>query len=150
MTYTDEVETVDNTATYTGKDGDKLTIVAGLALYEADGKKSLGTCSVEDGLATVAFADRTLYFDLNDVIKSFVVYKTTTTVYYVVEKDGTINRQLYLVVNPKTGATYNVVTVDGETQTVKTYEGTFAETGRTSLRVPDLRLRFRRGEGIHG
>lgn len=133
LTYTDEVETVDNTMTYTGKDGDKLTIVAGLALYEADGKKSLGTCSVEDGLATVAFADRTLYFDLNDVIKSFVVYKTTTTVYYVVEKDGTINRQLYLVVNPKTGATYNVVTVDGETQTVKTYKGTFAETGRTSL-----------------
>ena len=88
---------------------------------------------MEDGLATVAFADRTLYFDLNDVIKSFVVYKTTTTVYYVVEKDGTINRQLYPVVNPKTGATYNVVTVDGETQTVKTYEGTFAETGRTSL-----------------
>ncbi|UKI12786.1 MAG: ubiquitin-like domain-containing protein [Oscillospiraceae bacterium] len=35
--------------------------------------------------------------------------------------------------NPKTGATYNVVTVDGETQTVKTYKGTFAETGRTSL-----------------
>lgn len=133
LTYTDEVETVDNTTVYTGKDGEKLTIVAGLALYEVNGTKTLGTCKVEDGLATVAFADRTLYFDLNDEDKTFVVYTTTTTVYYVVEKDGKINRQLYLVVDPRTGVTYNIVTVDGETQTVKTYKGTLDDTHRTSL-----------------
>lgn len=133
LTYTDEVETVDNTVTYTGEDGSKLTIVAGLALYEVNGKKTLGTCSVEDGLATVAFADRTLYFDLNDEDKSFVVYTTTTVIYYVVEKDGTINRQLYLIVDPRKGVTYNVVTVDGETKTVKSYMGTLTNTGRTSL-----------------
>ncbi len=133
LTYTNDVETVDNTTTYTGENGAKLTIVAGLALYEVNGKMTLGTCTVEDGTATVAFADQTLYFDLNGEDKSFVVYTTTTTVYYVVEKDGTINRQLYLVLNPKTGASYNVVTVDGETQTVKTYKGIFTDTQRTSL-----------------
>lgn len=130
LTYTDEVGTIDNTVTYTGEDGSKLTIVAGLALYEVNGKKTLGTCSVNDGLATVAFADLTLYFDLNDEDKSFVVYTTTTTVYYVVEKDGTINRQLYLVVDPRTGVVYNRVTTDGET---KTNPGTLTNTGKTSL-----------------
>lgn len=133
LTYTDEVETVDNTTTYTGENGAKLTVVAGLALYEVDGKRVLGTCTVKDGTATVAFADRTLYFDLNDTDKTFVTYTTTTTTYYVVEKDGKINSQLYLIWSPKTGASYNVVTVDGETQSIKTYKGTITPTGRTSL-----------------
>lgn len=133
LTYTDEVGTVETTDTYTGENGAKLTIVAGLALYEVNGQTTIGSCKIENGTATVTFADKTLYFDLNEEAKTFVVYTTTTAVYYVVEKDGTINRQLYLVIDPRTGVTYNVVTVDGETQTTKTYKGTVADTGRTSL-----------------
>lgn len=131
--YSDGVETFDKTQVFTGSNGGKLTLVAGFAIYQINGKSEMGVCKQSGDALTVTFADHTLYFTLNTTAMTYTVSTTTAATYAEVGKDGQISKTSYLIIDPVTGVTYCVITVDGETQTVNKYPGTLTRTGTTSL-----------------
>lgn len=133
--YSDGVETVDCTQVFTDDKGGKLTLVAGFAIYQINGKTEIGVCKQDGDVATVSFTDRNLYFTLDTEKMTCTVSDKSqaSTIYLEVGKDGQISKTSYLVNSPKTGWTYCVVVVDGETQNVLQYPGTCKDTGRKSL-----------------
>lgn len=132
--YSDGVETVDKTQVLTGSNGGKLTLVAGFAIYQINGKTEIGTYRQNGSVLTATFTDRNLYFTLDTENGTYTVATATTETYYEVGKDGKVSQTSYLTIDPVSGTvSYCVVTVDGETQTVTTYPGTLTRTGRTSL-----------------
>lgn len=132
--YNNGVETVDMVdAIYTGADSGKLTLVAGLAVYQVNGETKIGKYSKKDALVTVVFSDQTLYFTVNEEDNTYSVSEKTSVTYYVAGKDGMINKTLYLITNPDATANYCVVTeVNGET-VITEYVGKLYSTGNTSL-----------------
>lgn len=138
LTYTDEVGTVHNDQkTYTAKNGDTITLVSGMVLYTSNGKTVVGAYSAatNDTYIAAVLDGETVYFDLNEDDASFTTYETVSEIFYYVNKDGTINKSCYLVIDArKKNITYYVITTDDNGQSVtQEYVGSLELTGSLSL-----------------
>lgn len=134
FSYTDEVGTTDLSKTYTGSNGETLTLVGGFAIYTADGKTLFGIYKEGTPLFTAAFTDgTTLYFEIDEENGSFVTYKFTSTIYYQVGKDGNIQKDRGLLIDYKSKVTYLLAVMEGEAQKTLEYPGKLISTGETSL-----------------
>lgn len=133
--YNDGVETFDKTQVFTGANGGKLTLVAGFAIYQIDGKTRIGTSKQSGTALTATFTDGTLYFTLDTDAKTYTVTSTASQAFYEIGKDGAMVKTSYLYYDAQRGVMiFCVVTTDGETQTVSQYPGKLTNTGKTSLR----------------
>ena len=136
FSYSGDVETTELSKVYTGKNGEKLTIVGGFAIYTANGENKFGTYTSKEGnpLSSAAFTDgTTLYFEVKDEDNSFEAYKNATLVYYPVGKDGNIQKDQGIIIDYKGNVKYSVVVVEGDTNKIVDYTGKLIKSGETSL-----------------
>ena len=133
-----ETET-DHTTVYTEKkDGAAtLTLVAGLAVYRVGGVVEVGTIKQSGSLYIVSTKNHTLYVELDEGSKTFTVYTYNSVTANEVDKEGMIRKDRYLVIDPKSGVKFFIVTTEGEgsaaVSTTTEIPGKLYDTGRTSL-----------------
>ncbi len=146
-TNTDEGETRYD-AKYTSKDTDGATstliLVNGFAIYEANGTVTTSIYkAVEDGIIVISAKDGSIYFELNDEDKSFIIL--TGFIGSAIERgaDGEEDKNTTLSFDGKGGAVYSVT--EGENKTV--YEGTYVDSGKaTDYGAPIFVFRSNSGE----
>ena len=115
-----------------------LTIVAGIAIYVENSNTYTGLCATDaNGVTTVATKDGTFYFELTTAEtegekNTFLKLKHAPYKAYLLGEDGQQVKNVYVSFDGKGGATYNVVTVEGEEEVVTPYTATLTETGKTS------------------
>ncbi len=108
----------------------KLTFVAGVAIYEADGTSLKGTYVTQNGLTEISFSTGTMFVELNEADRTFLQYQTAPYNAYVLFPDLTYNQNIYVSFDGKGGMTYIIVTpaeTEGEEDTVVKYVGSFTE-----------------------
>ena len=107
-----------------------LTIVAGLAIYKADGSVVTGTYTTsEDGITTISprYGNK-VYLEIDETEKKFEVLAHAPYNAYQMGADGKKNEKVYIAFDGKGGATYTVEK-DGDDEV---YAGTYEELEKTS------------------
>ncbi len=126
-------EAQDFDVEYTSALGGKLTLVAGLAIYDEQGKFSIGAYETSGNMMRMAVGSGYLYFEFDAEAKTFLTLKHAPYMAYLLGTDGYARKDAGIafngkVVDGKDVATYSVMeTVEGE-RTQVDYEGTAMQT----------------------
>ena len=125
--YTTDEGTEELSTVYTADNGDKLTLVSGIAIIDGN-EQTVGTYTLsETGLVTVKAGDHTFYFEVSED-KKFLTLDSAPYTSYGVNADGTVNRQERMSFDGKGGAAYvagqDIESVNGKV--VRTEETTFS------------------------
>lgn len=142
------VDFSDKKATYSpaGNQKGSLYTFGGFLFYKLGSDELIGTYKTEDGITTVTLASGTLYFELNDTEKNFVKLDYAPYSAYRRTADGTTNKNIYLALDGKGGATWTELGEDGKTVT-NTVKGTVSDTGRLStISGEDVKIYEFKGE----
>lgn len=102
--------TIDGEVTTYGveytSDGVSLKLVAGIAVIEYDGSQVIGTYTVKDGLATISTRGGSLYLEIDEENKTFILLAYKPFNAYVAMEDGTYSQREYIYFDGKGNATY--------------------------------------------
>lgn len=135
-TYADETEEgwTEYDVVYTSDKGGKLLLVNGFAVYSESGFVIAGVSSLSENLMTIQASSGKIYVEIDEENKKFVSLDHAPYSAYFIKADGYTNKNEYLSFDGKGGVIYTIVTVNEETdeKTETTYEGTYAETDKTT------------------
>ena len=126
---------------YTAKEGGAtLTIVAGLAIYKADGSVVTGSYSTsEAGVTTISpLYGQKVYLEIDEDNKKFEVLAHAPYKAYMIDENGEKNEATYLAFDGKGGATYTIEK-DGDDEI---YQGTFEKLEKTSTGKDETVYKF--------
>ncbi|MBQ8291990.1 MAG: InlB B-repeat-containing protein [Clostridia bacterium] len=127
---------IDYDVVYKAAEGDAtLTLVAGVAIYDLNGTFDVGLYSRSENsnLLKIEAPNGAIYLEMNDDAKTFIKLDHAPYEAYLLNIDGTASATEFFAFDGKGGATYNVVTMNGEDKVVTPTEGTLVKTENTSL-----------------
>ncbi len=141
--YTDQN---DNTVTYgeryTSTDGDEMFLIGGIAVIKSKGLLVKGEYSINaKGVMTITTPNGTLYAELNETDKTFIMYITAPYSAYILRADMMYSGAQYVEFDGKGGATYVIITPateEGAENTEVRYVGSFEITELDSLAGNDI------------
>ncbi|MBO5412114.1 MAG: InlB B-repeat-containing protein [Clostridia bacterium] len=120
---------------YTSAEEEKLTLVAGLAIYEGKGQLIIGAYEKSESGTMLRMAEGSgyKYFEINETEKTILTLAYAPYMAYLLGADGSMRKDAALTFDGKGGVTYSVLeTVDGESKQVD-YEGVETSTGTTAF-----------------
>ena len=138
---TEEDVTTDYQVEYTGSKGEKLTLVAGLAVYTAENDKGTvtGLYEIEDGTMAIQVGNSVIYLQMNEEEKTFVTYEHTPYMARIAKPNGSVEENAAVYFDGLGGVKYLVVTQDEDGKNVQTeYAATFALTDKTTADGDDI------------
>ena len=120
---------------YTSAEEEKLTLVAGLAIYEGKGQLIIGAYEKSESGTMLRMAEGSgyKYFEINETEKTMLTLAHAPYMAYLLGVDGSTRKDAALTFDGKGGVTYSVIEmVDGESKQVD-YEGVETSTGTTAF-----------------
>ena len=113
-----------------------LTLIGGVAIYDLNGTVDMGVYSkVKDSnLLQIKAPNGTIYVEIvDDEHKTFIKLEHAPYDAYLLNIDGTASKTEYLSFDGKGGATYNVITMNGDEKVVTPTVGTLTKTEETTV-----------------
>ena len=120
-------------ARYTGANGEKLTVVAGLGVYEAEGYILTGAITKQGMLTVIQSSNGSVYLEIDEENKTFIALDGAPYNAYLLAANGQTRKDAGISFDGKGGATYSELIKNeaGETEQVD-YVGTFVQTEETT------------------